>query len=305
MVKKSIFVGIFSITALAVSQGVLTFSVTFTAQAQSDLSAAEQQMFQEALDFWDDLIIDHRDGATRNFELTVDTFDSAPSGGFITLGSAGPTFTDESNIVADAHTSDKRFILAVAGEASFNTNPAAGALHASTLRHEIGHALGIGTLWEENELQNDGDTGNDAQFGFDRTLAGGTPGHYVGPNGLAAYQLEYDAGAVFVPIERDGGGGTANGHWNEVADNPAVENSSGFDSDPGDGGPAATDLLGRSLDDELMTGFSSGDNYVSNTTILSLRDLGFNTIDPVFIPEPSGIALLAGSLLMLARRRRR
>ena len=168
-----------------------------------------------------------------------------------------------------------------------------------------GIALGIGTLWEENELQNDGDTGNDAQFGFDRTLAGELPATTSDQTDLPPINSSMMPGAVFVPIERDGGGGTANGHWNEVADNPAVENSSGFDSDPGDGGPAATDLLGRSLDDELMTGFSSGDNYVSNTTILSLRDLGFNTIDPVFISEPSGIALLAGSLLMLARRRRR
>ena len=79
MVKKSIFVGIFSITALAVSQGVLTFSVTFTAKPKVTSVPPSEQMFQEALDFWDDLIIDHRDGATRNFELTVDTFDSAPA----------------------------------------------------------------------------------------------------------------------------------------------------------------------------------------------------------------------------------
>ena len=299
MNKKLIFIGIVSLSSLAVSHGVLTFSITFTAQAQADLSVAEQQMFQDAVDFWDDIIIDHRDGVNRNYVLTVDTFDSAPSGGLITLGSAFPSSLTFSGVVPDAHTSNDRFILATAGQASFNTNPAAGALQASTIRHEIGHAIGIGTLWEDNEVHNDGISANS-----NRTLAGGTPGHYVGPNGLAAYQLEYDSGAVFIPIERDGGGGTANGHWNEVADNPGTENAPGFDSDPGDGSAAPTDLLGRSLDDELMTGISSGDKYLSNTTILSLRDLGFNTIDPVFIPEPSGVLLLASSLLLLGRRRR-
>ena len=299
IVKKSVLAGIFSFSTFATLHGVLTFSVTFTPQAQTNLTAAEQQMFQDALDFWDDIIIDHRDGASRNYELTVDTFDSAPSGGLITLGSAGPAGLISSGLVTTAHTSNQRFIIATAGQASFNTNAAAGALQASTIRHEIGHALGIGTLWEDNEVQNDGINGNS-----NRTLPGGTPGQYTGPNGLAAYQLEFDSGAVFIPIERDGGGGTANGHWNEVADNPAVENAPGFDSDPGDGGPAPSDPFLRSLDDELMTGISSGDKYLSNTTILSLRDLGFNTIDPVFIPEPSGIILLAGSPLMLCRRRR-
>jgi len=89
-------------------------------------------MFQSALDFWDDIIIDYR------------------------------------------------FLLATSGLASFNTNAAARSLQASTIRHKIGHALGVGTLWEDNEVYNDGTSGNS-----NRTLPGGTPGQYIGPNGLA------------------------------------------------------------------------------------------------------------------------
>lgn len=286
------------------SHGAITFTVNFSAQAQADLTAAEQTMFLDAVDFWDDIILGYRDGVTRDFTLEVDTYSTPAEDGLVSLGGARPLTVQNSNIVLDAHTTDNRFILSRSGLAQFNTHPDAGNLQATTLRHEIGHALGIGSLWEENELHNDGDASNDSQFGFDRTQPGGTPGQYAGPNALIGFQAEFDAAATFVPIELDGPGGTANSHWNEVSDHPTVENSPGFDSDPGDGAAAPTDPMGRSLDDEMMTGLSSGDNYLSATTILSLRDLGFTTIDPLAIPEPGSSVLLLGGLLILGRRKR-
>lgn len=276
----------------------INFSVTFTAQALSDLSAAEQALFTNGVNFWDDIITGYRDGVTRNWTLNVDTYSEAAEGGGVSLGFAGPSGVVLSNVVPGSGlggTWPNRFILSSGGDASFNVHPDAGALSELVIRHEIGHALGIGTLWEDNEVYNDGISSNS-----NRTLSGGTPGQYTGAAALAAYQTEFDGSATYIPIELDGGAGTRHGHWNEVTDNFAVENSPGFDSDPGDGGPAPTDSLGRSLDDELMTGVLSGTAYLSDTTIMSLYDIGYTVV-----PEPSTLYPLAIAGLLVMRRRRR
>jgi hypothetical protein len=62
--------------------------------------------------------------------------------------------------------------------------------------HEIGHTLGLGSLWDLLGLTN--------AFG------------YVGHYGLEAYrQLSGNASATFVPLETSGGAGTAGVHWSE------------------------------------------------------------------------------------------
>lgn len=268
------------------AEAALTFGVTFTPTAQSSLTAGEQQLFTDAVNFWDSIIVDHRDLQSRVWNLTVDTFSQAASGGGVLLGSAGPSALAFSQVVAGAATSDQRFIISTAGEANFNTHPDAGALSLDTVKHEIGHALGIGTLWEDNEVYNDGNgaTGN-------RTLAGGTPGQYVGAAGLAAYQAEFvgQSMAAFIPVELSGGPGTAHGHWNES-------------DDFGQTATGITNILGQDLRDELMTGWASpGTDFVSDMTIGSLFDIGY-----VVIPEPTAVALLTvGGVGLIGRRRTR
>jgi|AACY02.17.fsa_nt_gi Leishmanolysin. len=124
--------------------------------------------------------------------------------------------------------------------------------------HEIAHILGFGTLWEENDVYIDG------------------TGEYTGANALATYRSEFDSTATYVPVELDGGPGTANAHWDE--DWP--------------GGSGA-----------LMTGFIEDGAYLTDTTIASFEDLGYTTI----IPLPAPLAFMIGGLgaLALVRRRRR
>ena len=94
----------------------------------------------------------------------------------------------------------------------------------------MGHILGIGTLWNYNSLLNGAKD-------------------YIGTHALAEYRAMIgNPNAASIPVEHDGGPGTAGAHWDEEI----------FDS-------------------ELMTGYveNSGSMPISRMTIGSLEDLGY------------------------------
>ncbi|MDW3223209.1 MAG: leishmanolysin-related zinc metalloendopeptidase [Paracoccaceae bacterium] len=102
-------------------------------------------------------------------------------------------------------------------------------------------------------------------------------GQYTGTNAVNAYRAEFDPVAEFVPAELDGAPGTRDAHWDETWA----------------GGP-----------NELMTGYVEPPLFLSETTIASFRDLGYETRAVVTaIPLPSGIWLTIGGfgLLMVPR----
>ncbi|MEM9031350.1 MAG: hypothetical protein AAGB18_01795 [Pseudomonadota bacterium] len=110
-------------------------------------------------------------------------------------------------------------------------------------------------------------------------------GQYLGANGLAAYRAEFDPLALYVPVEIETGlPGSDNFHWAETWA----------------GGPLAT-----------MTSFIDHGPMVTDTTLLSFRDLGYTTLDsvqPTAVPVPalSPVMLVAFlSLLLLGPRRGR
>lgn len=150
------------------------------------------------------------------------------------------------------------------------------------LAHELGHALGIGTQWTSNQVY---------QFGT---------GQYTGAYGLAAYRAEFDPAATFIPVELAGSAGTQNSHWDQLMRSSTQEGNPAnpWILDPRIG---ITDPQGRDLGLELMTGAIDpdfGEPFLSNTTVQSLRDLGFTVV-----PEPASIVLLAvGWLLTICRR---
>lgn len=65
--------------------------------------------------------------------------------------------------------------------------------------HEIGHVLGIGTLWPEKNLLEGKGTDD--------------PG-FLGANAVSAYRT-MGGSAALVPVENTGGDGTRDGHWRE------------------------------------------------------------------------------------------
>ena len=265
----------------------------------TDDAADFQSAFDAAESTWESLITGWADG--RNITavsggnpdynvgddvdtlfITAGTFDGAPGG---VLGSAGPTaFADDGSIV-----------LATRGAMNFDTFDLQNLADAGSLEdvilHEMAHVIGIGTVWD---------------VGGNGLYVDGT-GQYTGANALREYQREFNNDATFVPVELGGGGGTANGHWDEGR----VASAGDTILDP-DGltviDPTNVNF-GQSRTAVLMTGFldSGANTFISATTLGSYQDLGytvdFSTIRAV--PEPSSaVAVMVLGIAGLGRRRR-
>jgi len=109
--------------------------------------------------------------------------------------------------------------------------------------HEMMHVLGFGSLW------------NVGNHHLVQNNASGQPAEYTGANALAAYQADTvfgDPNALYIPVETDGGAGTAGSHWDD-----------------------------DTLTNELMTGYigKPGDSFAPNVlskfSVMSLADLGY------------------------------
>ena len=128
--------------------------------------------------------------------------------------------------------------------------------------HEMGHVLGIGTLWTyvTPSLLTNGGTA-DPYFNGAAGISA-----FDAAGGTAAY-----AGAP-VPVENTGGPGTRDGHWRETI-----------------------------LVNELMTGYiNPGSNPLSDITIASLGDLlytvSYSASDDYTVPMPSPVAPLTAGV---------
>jgi hypothetical protein len=127
--------------------------------------------------------------------------------------------------------------------ADLNALEASGRLSAVIL-HEMGHVLGIGTLWSLMGLLQNSST---AAAPLDTYFSGA--GAIAGFNAIGGNTY---TGGQKVPVENTGGAGTMNGHWRESV-----------------------------LQNELMTGFLNSNvaNPLSVLTVRSLADMGY-TVDP-------------------------
>jgi hypothetical protein len=105
------------------------------------------------------------------------------------------------------------------GEMQFDDADLQGMVNNGTLErvilHEMGHVLGIGTLWDKFRQ---GDAYDDAK-----------DPRYVGLNGIEGYK-EIGGKQSTIPIANTGRRGTANGHWRESTF--ADELMSGYASGP-------------------------------------------------------------------------
>jgi hypothetical protein len=258
----------FDPSVLVVGGGVFDIEVNFV----SGLTPSQQAIFSQAEAMWESVIIGYLPGGTT-FEgpLVINATGAAIDGVGGVLGSAGPT-----SIWDDG--SD--YLVSIEGAMTFDTadlaNMETSGILDEVIAHEMGHVIGLGTLW------------NPSTFGFpgyQEVYVDGS-GQYTGAAGLAAYKSEFSQpAAAFVPVELGGGAGTADAHWNE-----------------GDGGglTGITNGDGKDMRNELMTGWINSPTFLSQTTISSFEDLGYEVT-----PEPATMSLLAIGALAIMRRRRR
>ena len=174
-------------------------------------------------------------------DLVIDVQVTALDGPGGVLGSAGPCFTSG----ADG--------LPRVGLMQFDSADVAGLLSAGQLDevilHEMAHVLGFGTIWQIPAGLVSGFAGSDPRF--------------LGPRSVAAWSTMGRSGSV--PVEADGGAGTAYSHWDETT-----------------------------MAKELMTGWlNSGVNPLSALSIASLADLGYRVdLAPAEPYSPPSLAAL-------------
>ncbi|BFT30871.1 leishmanolysin-related zinc metalloendopeptidase [Alteromonas sp. D210916BOD_24] len=228
-----------------------TFSINITSTASIDPSVSP--LFEQAIDFWESALIGTQDNI--DVILNIDASTPAIDGVGNTLGQA----TNTTGVIAS------RFLYAIEGLMRFDIADI-GRFSQSTkldiILHEMAHVIGFGTLWNTNQF---------SLSGLQNVYISGT-GEYTGSYALQLYRELFDSNATFVPVELDGGAGTANAHWDE-----------GFINNTG----------------ELLTGFLDANTFVSDISLASFADIGYvvrlsdGRILGLVVPAPSFNTLFA------------
>ncbi len=236
-----------------------TTSFDIELQLDDGMTDAQQAAFHAAESFFENIISGYAAMVTAGKKLVVAATIEAIDGAGGKLGSAGPWSTFKSGGYAYSNTGRMRFDSSDIGRYT-------GSRLVDLIVHELAHVIGVGTLWIANGVYRYG------------------TGQYTGQAALEAYRAETgEWDATYVPVELDGGMGTANSHWDE-----------------GSG-------LGRT---ELMTGWFDSGSTFGATSIASLVDLGYvlrdrYVPDEVPIPLPPAAPLLITGLAAFVGARRR
>ncbi len=161
------------------------------------LTTSQQAIFQQAAARWSEVITGDLPNATYH-GMTVDDVLIDASGANIDgvngiLGQAAPdAFRSGSNLPYHGF---MQF-----DNADMASMQASGLLF-SVILHEMGHVLGIGTLWQRLGLLSGASTSNPI---------------FTGANATAAYNALAHTNAPGVPVENSGGPGTRLAHWRET-----------------------------------------------------------------------------------------
>lgn len=236
--------------ALPITPPVVSRFTITTVFPDSSLTSTQQAVFAEAARRWSeiitgdlpDVVIDRRSG-DRVDDIEIVATGPAIDGAGNILGQAAPT-----QFRAGSRGLPYRGIMQF-DSADLSAMEANGTLR-DVILHEMGHVLGLGSLW--------------ARFGLIVGLETADP-TYRGANALREYNALFSVRASGVPVESQGGPGTAGAHWRESVF--GTEIMSGFAERPGIAMP------------------------ISRVTVGALQDLGYRVNYAAagrFTPAPAG-----------------
>ncbi|MET7619256.1 leishmanolysin-related zinc metalloendopeptidase [Streptomyces sp. NPDC005408] len=196
----------------------VTSPFTIEVRFLGGLTDTQEQAFEQAADRWARVIIGDLPTVILGGEVIDDLLILAQGvpidGTGRILGQAGPTHVRSASANFGA-------LLPVKGIMSFDTADLAHMEDDGTLldviTHEMGHVVGIGTVWEDKGLLKDPRTPNP-------NFVGGAAMDELG-------KLMGAGGPVPVPVESTGGPGTADSHWRETVFHNEL--MSGFVGSPG------------------------------------------------------------------------
>jgi len=231
----------------------MTSQFSLEIEFKSGLTSTQQAAFADARDRWREVIVGALTPVVIDGQqidgLVIEAQGVVIDGPGQVLGQAGPTAIRNGSM------------LPAKGIMSFDTADLArmetdGSL-TDVILHEMGHVLGLGTLWDSNF--------------FDFVVGSGTSNpNYSGGYAKTEYaNLLNDGTQPNIPLANQGGAGTAEGHWRESTF--AHELMTGF-----------------------LSGLS---RPLSRMTIAALKDLGYevdmSAADHFDMPGPSLIAMVA------------
>jgi hypothetical protein len=220
------------------------FQITLS---MSGLTASQQAIFQQAANRWSQVITGDLPNATYRGQTVDDILINASSvsidGVNGILGQAGP----------DAFRSGS--FLPYHGIMEFDSADMASmereGLLFSVVLHEMGHVLGIGTIWEDLGLLSGPGTSNPT---------------FVGANATAQYNQIFGTSARGVPVENTGGPGTADGHWREsILTNELMTGWAG----PGTNLPLSRITIGSLADIGYTVNYAAADSFTPSSSALS------------------------------------
>lgn len=182
------------------------------------------------------------------------------------LGSAGPCLIRTSGL------------LPVVGRMRFDTADlltleSNGRL-ADVILHEMGHVLGIGTMW----------SGQGLLIG-----RGGSDPYFIGPTAQAAFMAATGPSGFLgniVPVENTGGSGTRDGHWREVT--AVTELMTGF-LNSGVPNPLSAITVGSLRDQGYVVNDAAADGY---TLPAALQALALPAVALLETPLPGLIEVI-------------
>ncbi|GEM49597.1 leishmanolysin-related zinc metalloendopeptidase [Deinococcus cellulosilyticus] len=225
------------------------FDIDLDFSADTLLTTSQKAIFEQAASRWEQVIThglsNINDGGTIYDDLVIKASAVAIDGVGGILGQAGPEFIRNSNS------------LPLSGIMQFDSadlsNMETSGILYNVILHEMGHVLGIGTLWDYLGFltYNAADCQTSTSIVFNKA------------NAIAQYNALGGAGSV--PVEDTGGAGTKCGHWRESI----------FDTELMTGWAEA------------------GSMPMSRMTIASLKDLGYSVnlaaADTYTLPGVGGI----------------